>query len=84
VTFFVYGLYDSGDWSLKYIGAASRLARPLCHRREARNLGNRTRKHRSIRKLCREGRHVGWKILDACDGTIEDLNVKVSYALEEK
>jgi len=34
MTFFVYGIFDSSDWGIaKYVGAASRLSRPLKHER---------------------------------------------------
>ena len=39
MTFFVYGIFDSSDWGIaKYVGAASRLSRPLKHEREQARL----------------------------------------------
>jgi len=85
MTFFVYGNLNSKDWStVKYIGAASYLGRPLAHEKESRNLKNRTRKHNSIRKLIREGHHVGWKILAACDSWKETLATERILILEHK
>jgi len=60
MTFFVYGIFDSSDWGIaKYVGAASRLSRPLKHERDSRNLKNQAYKHRGIRSLICDGHHVG-------------------------
>jgi len=86
VTFFVYGLFDSGDWDrVKYIGAASSLRRPLAHEREARTNSTRsTRKHRGIRKVWARGHHVGWKILGAYDSWKETLVAERRLIQERK
>jgi hypothetical protein len=85
MTFFVYGNFNSKDWgTVKYIGAASHLGRPLAHEWESRKEKNRTRKHRGIRKLIREGHHVGWKILAACNSWKETLATERRLILEYK
>lgn len=70
--FFVYGLFDSRDWSeCRYVGAASYLYRPLEHEFEAIR-GQRGYKTNWIRKVLSSGGYVGWKILAACE-TREEL-----------
>jgi hypothetical protein len=79
MTFFVYGLFDSGDWSeCRYVGATSRVERPLEHLRTARR--GRNYREKWISSVLREGRHVGWKILGAHD-TWEDTLAAERWAI---
>jgi hypothetical protein len=72
--FFVYGLYDLQD--VRYVGAASRLGRPLAHEREARKSPKATHKLNWLRVLAREGRSPVWRILEACDSWEETFRAE--------
>jgi hypothetical protein len=77
-TFFIYGLLDSGDWSeVRYVGAASYLGRPLLHEWAARRYADQVSyKFNWIRKVLREGRHVAWEVLAACDSWEETMRME--------
>jgi hypothetical protein len=80
MTFFVYGLYDSCNWSeCRYVGAASHLHRPLEH-------GGKDPYYidRLVRKIVSEGRHLGWKILECCDSWQDTLAMEKWLILSYK
>jgi len=81
-TFFVYGLYDSGDRDVcRYVGAASKLSRPLAHEREARTRCN-TYRYKWIRKVVAEGRRIEWRVLESCSDWPTTLEAEVRIIQE--
>jgi hypothetical protein len=72
MTYFVYGLYDSGEPNeCRWVGATSRMTRPLEHTKRARHARSDESTRPWVKTVLAEGRHIIWRILEALDSMDE-------------